>query len=152
VRTLLLFCTHFSLQHEQHRSATQRTSGVLPSCRRRVVRVNPPPAISIAGRQSLVAFDQQDQQREGYRLPYRQRGGKTSAFFFFPPLSSDTITSQVTTRAANLLVGNLPRNRIENLLRFYRIDARVFVQFALCAAGSCPNTSLGVSSTRLLKQ
>jgi hypothetical protein len=70
---VLYICTQFSLQQLQHLGAAQRTSGVLPSCRRRAVCTNRPRAVSIEGRQSLVAVDQQDQQREGYRIPYRQR-------------------------------------------------------------------------------
>ena len=54
------------------------------------MRVNQPRAISIGGRQSLVAFDQQDRQREGYRIPYRQRGGKPSPLDVCSP-PSDTI-------------------------------------------------------------
>ena len=43
-----------------------------------------------------------------------------------PPL----IPLQVTTRAANLLVGNLPRTRIENMLRFDNFAVRAYVHFA----------------------
>ena len=62
------------------------------SFRRPIKASRRPRVISIAGRQSLVAFDQQDRQREGYRLPYRQRGGKpSSAGCVLPPPPSDTI-------------------------------------------------------------
>ena len=96
------------------------------------MRVNQPRAISIAGRQSLVAFDQQDRQREGYMISYRQRGGKPSSLDACSP-PHPLIPSQDTDHAANLLVGNLPRTRIENLLRFDKYVARAYVHFVLNA-------------------
>ena len=80
------------------------------------MRVALPRAISIGGRQSLHCVCQQDRQHEGYRIPARQRGGKTRPYSFTPP--PPLIPSQVTCRAANLLVGSLRRHRIENLFRF----------------------------------